>query len=218
MGSVASFDATFATQRLAEETTTVYFDLQSTDGLIPLDLKAALAKDEFLKVVDRAENAEVVVKLRQLALALEKMDESTRTVAYQQYQVNMLAAVLLMPDNATYQFEYSQGGYQYEFAFDLKLTRPGAAAQEILIRDSGQQTWSECKNQRIVNVFGGTQPASFNANAEMQSMCGNARPRITLAAMRSLVVRKLATEIASIGLKKRASNGGESLLRADGQN
>lgn len=202
LGSVATFDGKFAAKRLIDATTKIYFDLQSTDGLIPLDLKTALLSDEYLQVVMAAANADVIVKLRQLALVMEKLDESTQTVAYRQSQVNMLAAALLMPDNATYQFEYSRGGFQYEYAFSLTIVRNGLPGQETLIRDNGQLVWSECKNQRIVNVFGGIQPAGFVANREMQDMCGSTQPRVNLAAMRGIIVGKLASGIASVGLEK----------------
>jgi hypothetical protein len=201
VGSVADYDRAFANKRLAEATTRVFLDLQSSDGLIPLDLKAAISSDEFLQIVLKPEDADVIVELRQLALAVEKLDTDARTVSYQAYQVNFLT-MLMMPENATYQFEFNRGGYQYEYAFNLKITKLGVVGGETLIRDQDKLTWSECKNQRIVNVFGGTLAAPSIANAEMQSLCANPQARVDQSAVRAHIVRQLASQMTSVGLKK----------------
>lgn len=202
VGSVQAFNPAFAAQRIEDTTFKIYIDAQSTDGLLIVDLKKTLEGRENLRSVYKPEDADVVVTLRQLALDVEKLDENTKTVSYQQYEVKLLAAVLLMPRNATYQFEYSEGGYQYEYAFDLKLGRRKSGDSQRVIRDSGRITWSSCKNMRIVNVFGGTQPASFIANQGMQSMCAANRERVDQAEVRAHIVEGLTDQIDNADMRK----------------
>jgi len=193
--SVQHFDSEFAAKKLEQSTIKVFVDAQSSDGLIPLDLKTALSSRDNLVLTDTPSQAEVTVTVRQLALDVEKLDESNRTVSYAQYQVNFAAAVLLMPQNATYQFEYSQGGYEYEYAFDVALVRKDGSKSDRVVRDKGKLEWSSCKNMRIVNVFGGSQPAGFMANADMRNLCSDTPGHADQGDVRSQIVERLASEI-----------------------
>jgi len=141
------------------------------DALFGLDLRDALGRVETVEVVFDESEADAVILLDQLALVIAPRPMETTTVRYSQYEVNFLASALLMPRNATYQYEVSSGGSEFEYAFNVDVRSGAFQVKPFVIRDRGATMFAKCSGQRVVNVFGGSEPASFVANNDQRSRC-----------------------------------------------
>ena len=129
-------------------------------------------------------------------MTIAALPPETETIRYAQYQVNFLAGALLMPDNATYQYEYTRGGYEIEYAFEVTVERNGAT-QSLLLRDRRSERWAKCSGARVVNVFGGAQPASWEANADMAGRCRSGGEQRSIGDVRRGLAADLAAQIAN---------------------
>ncbi|KAA0573336.1 hypothetical protein FZ983_30450 [Azospirillum sp. B21] len=142
--------------------------------------------------------AAVNVSVKKLQWDERASPQQTQTVTYSQTDVNLLAAALLMPRNASYIYEVSSGGVQLSYAFEVKATSKGAPAFDELVRDRASREWRSCSNARIQNVFGGVQRADFVANDHMQTVCGNGGSPSSPDALRSEAISRLVTAIGRI--------------------
>lgn len=129
----------------------------------------------------------------------------TETVSYRYTEVNVLAAVLLMPENATYHYEYSTGGVELSYAFEVKATGKGVTPSDDLVRDRAAREWHSCSNSRVQNVYGGIQRADFVANDHMQRLCGSAGSPPSPDALRLEAIGKLVAAIGRIPAIAQAS-------------
>ena len=161
---------TFAARQLRQRVTKVFIDFK-TNPLFGLDLRDVLRNDENVDLVLTANEADAVATITELGLEITPRETETQTVRYAKYEVQFLAALFLMPDNATYQFENTKGGIEYEYAFNVALQGQDIS-DEFVLRKRGGVSWSSCSGQRVVNVFGGSQPADWIANAAQRDLCG----------------------------------------------
>lgn len=101
------------------------------------------------------------------------------------YEVNIIAAVILMPRNASYMYEVISGGAKISYAYEI--TAFNENDQKIynkLIRNNISETYKRCQNQRIQNVFGGVEKATFIANKNMERECNNGNSDVDIDALR----------------------------------
>ncbi|MBC6981301.1 hypothetical protein [Caulobacter sp. 17J80-11] len=177
-------------------TTDVFFDGEIGDGLLALDLKSALAANENIHLVDAPGEAEVIVKVKQIAFEITPRPETQQVVTFSRGQVDFWQGALLMPDYSSYQYDLRQGGTDYEYAFEVSYQRSKSGPFKTIIRDQGAATWNQCSPGRVVNAFGGAQPANWMANAAMKSQCTAAGVPVDKGAMRRQIGAKLADAIA----------------------
>jgi len=161
---------TFAARELRQRVTKVFIDFK-TNPLFGLDLRDVLRSDENVDLVLTAGEADAVATITELGLEITPRETETQTVRYAKYEVQFLAAIFMMPDGATYQFENTKGGIEYEYAFNIALQGQGIS-DEFVLRKRGGVSWSNCSGQRVVNVFGGSQPADWIANSAQRDLCG----------------------------------------------
>lgn len=158
--------------------------------------------------------AAVNVMVKKLQWDEKVAQQQTQTVTYSQTDVNLLAAALLMPRNASYAYEVSSGGVQLSYAFEVKATSKGAAAFDELVRDRASREWRSCSNARVQNVFGGIQRADFVANDHMQGVCGNGGSPSSPDALRSEAINRLVAAIGRIPAIANASASKPSPISA----
>ncbi len=173
--------------------------VRSADRLVRDDLEKTFKRDRNVRIVDES-HAEVIIDIERLQWTLSPPNESVQTVQYASYNVNILASTLLMPRNATYVYELRTGNASLQYAFELKVQdrENKKVVFDDLIRGRESTSWHQCINPRIVNVFGGTQPASFMANAHMQQICGGSSSAPQQGAMERTAYGKLYRRIIAM--------------------
>jgi hypothetical protein len=188
-----------AAKRLAKLTVPVHVAFDPPDRLLQEDLFAELRKSQALRLVER-KDAEVVVTVGKLQFEVNQRPERTSTVSYSYHQVDLLKAVMLMPQNASYFYEVTESGAEIAYAFEIKAHSKGAQIADNLLRAREVDSSSYCSNPRVQNVFGGVSPAGFVANDHMQGNCRSfSRSTVSTDTLRSRVYGKLAQSILDIG-------------------
>lgn len=174
--------------------------IDSEDRLLKEDLGAELLKNEDeIEVVDAAEAAEALVKVTKLEWSEYAPPPTTRTISYRDYEVDTLKAVMLMPENASYMYEYSEGQSEITFAFEIIVTTPdGTEIANELERGTVTRRFSSCSNARVVNVFGGVAGVSWMANDDMTNRCGRSSSVPNPTVLRKEVWQRLAKAVAKL--------------------
>lgn len=217
--SIAPVFPEYAEQAIRSRTTPVALEVSPADPLLVQDLRARLSRHPELIFVEGREQAKLLIRVSKLRFEEVDDPERTRTITYADYQVNPLAAVLLMPKNASYQFEHTSGRAMIEYAFQLSAEIDGEASERLL-RDTIERVYSACSNARIQNVFGGVQPATFQANAEMERLCSGRSGPVRARDLRGDVLERLVAEIESLPVVSKriggrsSSSSGSCLSRA----
>ncbi len=202
----------FALKEVAsrEVTVKIAFD----DRLIEEDVLPRVRQLSPNLVVVKDGAAMVDITVKKLQWDERSAPQQTQTVTYSQSDVNILAAALLMPRNASYIYEVSSGGVQLAYAFEVKATSKKGQAFDELVRDRASREWRSCSNARIQNVFGGVQRADFVANDHMQSICGGGGSPTSPDALRSEAVGRIAAVIGKIPAVAAAVNGSPAVASA----
>lgn len=197
-GTVSSLYPDYAAKTIQENTTPTWLEVRPRDLLLLHDLKSRLARHPDINFVDDQEGARLRLIVEKLQVDEIDEPERTQTITYASHQVNLLAAVLLMPKYASYLFDHTTGGASIEFAFELSATVEAGESSAKLIRDRIERTYTICSNARIQNAFGGVQPANFRANAHMEQLCSESRDRLHARDLRGEVLDRLVREIESL--------------------
>ncbi len=164
----------------------------SDDRLAQEDIIAAI-NDRSTWLRATREPAPIQVSVQKLQWDFSTQAESSQTISYAQHQVNLLGAVLLMPDNATYSYDLIKGGASLSYAFEVK-----GVGGDKLVRNSINRSHSRCQNARIVNVFGGVSPAEFVANDHMRTTCSGGGSPVDPDSMRREAMRAVADAVLQI--------------------
>lgn len=101
----------------------------------------------------------------------EATPERRDTVTYAQYEVNLVAAALLMPRNASYMYDISATEASIDYGYVVSVEGGDAPKYENVVRGTLKSESVRCSNARIQNVFGGTTSAGFVANEGMSRRC-----------------------------------------------
>lgn len=159
---------------VAQRTVMVRLEVEPDDRLLLDDLKKKIQSiSDWISFSSPGGGTPVTIKVKKLQWDERRAPDRTQTVMYASYQVNLLAAALLMPRNATYSYDVTTGGIELSYAFEVKATDRRQPPFDRLVRKTASREWHSCSNARIQNVFGGVQPASFVANDHMQQVCSS---------------------------------------------
>jgi hypothetical protein len=156
-----------------------------------------------IEFVETSDSKTVVITIERLRFNESRLPDRTQTITYAQYEVNLAAAMLLMPRNASYLYEITTGGAEIEYAFVVKGSRDEKSLLDVLIRDRRAAEYATCSNARIQNVFGGVQRADFLANDDMARRCRNSAS-ISIDDLRRLVYGEIAETISKMEPLSRA--------------
>ncbi len=181
----------------------IYIQVSSSERLLEEDIKERLKLVSqnymILKHGESGNSDTIQINVEKLRLEERQLPGQSETITYAQHEVNLAAAILLMPRNASYMYEWSTGGVELEYAFLIKINKNSRTLLDELVRDTLTEKYVNCKNQRIVNVFGGSNPANFVANSDMQSRCSGAgRSPISTKDLRNRALTALIDRISSI--------------------
>lgn len=190
----------FVDQALKSAGLTVYFRTEPSRRLLEEDISATLSqRSSFLSILrSEPQPGSISVLLRELQFEERQLPERTQTRVVDYYQTNTLVAVLTMPRGASMLYEYSEGGAEINWAFELMASKDGQVFHERLLRDSVRRNYHFCSNLRVQNVFGGVQGASVYPNRDVQTICESGQKPVDIAELRGEVMRRLVDEIALI--------------------
>lgn len=185
-----------AKQMLEKQTITVSLSFSPEDLLLEEDIATAIKyKIPYITI---KEAGKVKISIKKALWSEEKIPQTSNTVMYPTYQVDILASALLMPRNSTYMYDVTNGGYKLEYAFEVRATGGSGAPYRKLVRKSDSVMWHSCANARIQNVFGGVSPAGFMANDHMRQLCSNSSGPADSSSIRSSAVLELVNAIKQI--------------------
>lgn len=180
-----------ATKRKYEAAYRKDINIKSNDRLVEVDLSDLINQGNgWVRAVPSAKEEIAVNKLQ---WDVSQRGPTTQVVTYATHQVNLLGAVLLMPKNASYAFDYTFSAASVEYAFEIKY-----GSNNAIVRDRRTAETGVCSNARIINVFGGIQPASFVANDHMANLCNNNRGTLDANSVRRDVLRTIRDRIVAM--------------------
>jgi hypothetical protein len=157
---------------LADRSLNIYLSIEPDDRLLFEDIASKIRFiNSNITVSRNAITDSLNITVKRLQWDEKREPDRVTPIVYSQSDVNLFAAALLMPRNASYLYDLTTGGAEISYAFEVKIIGKGSAAQEELIRNRVSRTWNSCSNARIQNAFGGVQRADFVANQHMQQMC-----------------------------------------------
>ena len=174
---VATVFPALAQKMIGDSAVSVRLIVEPEDRLLQEDLETKIKNvSPVITIIENGQQPTITINVKKLQWEERQSPERTQPVMYSQGQVNILAAAMFMPQNASYIYDLSTGGIELSYAFEIKATGKGAGAYNKLLRDKVSEQWRTCSNARIQNVFGGVQPANFVANDQMQQVCGGGAP------------------------------------------
>jgi hypothetical protein len=196
---VATVFPDFADAQTANMTIKIWLKVEPPDRLLREDLLVVLRRDlKGIDFVDAEDPKAVSLVVERLRFNESKLPDRTQTITYAQYEVNIAAAVLLMPRNASYLYDITTGGAEIEYGFAVKAAQSGRPIADELVRDRLTSTYATCTNARVQNVFGGVQRADFVANSDMVQRCSGNTAQVDLDKMRTQVYQRIAERVAKI--------------------
>lgn len=200
-GTIAEIYPEFASQRLKE--VAVKVKVSTPNLLLTEDLKAALGQFENIEIV---ENANLQVSLKELDSTFSQGIEQRDTITYDRGQVNLAAALFLMPINSVYQFEYMHGSDDFTYAYEVALSQSGAEVKRKLVGGRKTFQWSSCGSPMIINAFGGVNRISIMANGAMEEMCSRPGPGMIKQVATNAALSDVAVKVVKMIRAHRSSH------------
>ena len=194
---IVPFDPTVGQRLLGARAIRLLVKSEPNDRLLEEDVRDLLKRNDDITFVTSVTPDTTVLTVGKLQYEERIIPESKQTITYRQYEVNFVGAILLMPRDASYMYEYVTGGHEVNAAFLMKIERGGNVKIDKVIRDRLSKNYQSCENARIVNVFGGVQRAEFVANEDMSRRCNSSSSRSSPNDSRTEVISKLADEVLS---------------------
>ena len=170
---------------------------EPSDRLLEEDVRDLLKKNEDITFVTDITIDTTVLTVGKLQYEERPIPDNKQTITYRQYEVNFVGAILLMPRDASYMYDYVTGGHEISAAYLIKIEKNGRITSDKVFRDHVSKTFSSCENARIVNVFGGVQKAEFVANQDMSNRCNGSSSRPSPNNSRSEIMSKVVDEALS---------------------
>jgi hypothetical protein len=164
------------------------------DRLWADDVRGAL--NQRLKGISWEPNGAVIISIERVRHTENSSPASHETVTYAQYQVNLVAAALLMPRDASYAYDIASSSSSIDYGYVISVSGGGAAPFEKVVRGTVKADSVRCSNARIQNVFGGVTAADFVANDDMASRCQAGSNR-TIDDLRRDVLSVIADAVAA---------------------
>jgi hypothetical protein len=169
---VAKVFPKFAAARKEEITARVFVQFKNGDRLLSEDILDALHNRVRGVEWVTSDGPKIITVIIERVRNDEKtLPERSETITYDQHEVNMLSAILLMPRNASYLYEIVSGGAEIEYGYVVSAFADGKSIYDEVIRGRVEGQYRRCQNARIQNVFGGVSSAGFAANNDMQQRC-----------------------------------------------
>jgi hypothetical protein len=125
------------------------------------------------------------------------MPERSQTITYSYSEVNLLANIFLMPENASYIYDLVSGRSEIEYGYAITATLNGKTIHDKLIRGKVGGEYHRCQNEHIRNVFGGDSSANFVANSDMAQRCSGP-DSLSMENLRKQVLSKIVNEVLEI--------------------
>jgi hypothetical protein len=195
---VALIDPSFANNRKAQLSMRAHLSVKNADRLFADDVVSKLNQDiHGVTWLQSEQPGAVELVVERIRDAEKVLPAESRTVTYSQYQVDILAAALLMPKNASYQFDLKKGGAELEYGYVITASKNGVKLAEKVLRGKLGGSYTKCENARIVNVFGGVTSAGFMANNDMKSACTGAT-EVSMDALRAELLGKISNEVVAM--------------------
>jgi hypothetical protein len=199
LAEVASVYPEFAASYATKVAAKVLLRVEPPDRLFREDLIAVFRSNlKGVELVDTDGPQIVSVTVERLRYNEQKLPDRTETITYSWTDVNAVAAVLLMPRNASYLYEITTASAEIEFGFAVKATQNGKQIADDLLRDRITVASRSCENARIQNVFGGVQRADFVANDDMVRRCQSSGGTANIESLRNTVYVKIADQVAKL--------------------
>lgn len=139
----------------------------------------------------------LAIIVREHELREETRPQSRRTVVVPNHEVDILAAVLLLPRGASVLFDVVEGGAALTYAYEIVVMQDGRPVWDKLIRDTARSSWHRCEGMRAQNVFGGLHGFSQFPNQQAANFCNSSGAQTTPDQLRREAQRRIANEIAS---------------------
>ncbi len=188
----------YADQAIRAMTVTVYLTTNPERPLIKEDVGSALKREEDILLVEQDESGAVTVEIRELQFDQRQMPDNTRQVVVGYYDVNPFVAALTLPSGASVLYDVREGGAEIEWAVELVLTRGHQQIGKKLLRGRESDSYHQCMNLRVQNVFGGVSSATTWPNEETQKFCQRGGTPITLSTLRLRIMGEIAGEIKAL--------------------
>lgn len=190
-------------EQLGKLTAYIQVTVSPADRLLEEDIKEKLkyisSNYVVLKSGEQGNANMIKVAIEKLRSEERQLPTQSQTVTYAQYDVNLLAAALLMPRNASYMYEWSIGGVELEYGYVVRVLQDDHVMLDELMRGTLTERFVSCNNPRIVNVFGGTTRADFVANNDMVSRCSGAtNSPPSIQDLKSRVLKLLVDKVVSV--------------------
>lgn len=196
--AIAAIAPEFAAKRKAEISLEAKLTVKNADRIFADDLLAELKKKirgvTWVTEPPPSSPEIVVERIRNLE---SQLPQTTQTVTYSNDQVDIFSAALLMPKNASYQFDLRSGGAQIEYGYVISSWVSGKKLSEDVVRGKVGGESHACENPRIVNVFGGVSAATFTANDNMRSTCSGPTA-VSIDTLREQVLDKISSQVLAI--------------------
>lgn len=199
LGIIADVFPEFAAKMKEQLTLNVYLQLINIDALSQEDITNAIKnKIKGINLISSPDKKSIAIKIERIRNNERSIPEQIQTISYTQTQVNLAAAVLLMPRGATYMYELISGGYSIEYGFTISAILDMKERYKNNIRGEVKDEYRYCQGSRIQNVFGGVTPADFIANEDMQLKCSQSSRSVSLDNLRNGVFQVVASELLNI--------------------
>lgn len=185
-------------QRLNELTVRIFLNFKNIDRLTGDDIKTSL-RNEFGLVdwINAPTATSMEINIEKVRHDERTLAQRTETITYSYHQVDILNAVLLMPNNASYLYDFSTEGAEIEYGYVVTVSKNGKVSSEDVVRGKVGGEGGKCQNARIQNVFGGVSAANFTANDHMRGKCA-ASPPLQLSDLRNQVLKKVTGAVGKV--------------------
>jgi len=192
---VALIDPGFANRRKAQLTLNAHLAVKNADRLFADDVGARLLQNiRGVSWVPNEKPGAIELVVERVRDTEKVLPVESRTVTYSYAQVDILKAALLMPKNASYQYELKSGGAELEYGYVISAWKNGVKLSENVLRGKLGGSYRKCESARVVNVFGGVTSAGFIANADMERACAS-QSEVSMDGLRSELLTKISEEV-----------------------
>lgn len=196
-GTVSRLFPEFASARLAQLIVPVRLATDPSRRLVEEDVGTRLARglDQVVIVKDGDPQKGLTIVIKELELTERSTPESTQTTVVDYYNVNIMAAVLLLPRNASVLFDVRRGGAALEFAYEIVVKVDDRIVETKLVRDRLGAEYHECSNMRFQNVFGGVGAFNLYPNPQVESFCRSGGSRVSPSSLKEKALDQLTRAI-----------------------
>lgn len=134
-------------------------------------IKEYFSSKASLDIINNLNNNTYQVTIKEIGIKEKERPERKETIRYGRFDVNLGGSLLYMPKNSTYAYDLTTGGVELHYEYEINIQKNRALVLSEKLSGNAVAEYGFCNDARIINVFGGIQPAGFVANTDMQSRC-----------------------------------------------